>query len=66
MSFEMLLGTRFVGDIGVGMLAMVAPLYISEIAPSKFRGTLLVLRELSVVTVIVNFFLCYLRHTIHS
>jgi MFS family permease len=66
MSFEMLLGTRFVGDIGVGMLAMVAPLYISEIAPSKIRGTLLVLRELSVVTVIVNFFLCYLRHTIHS
>lgn len=43
MSFEMLLGARFVGGIGVGMLAMVAALYISEIAPPEIRGTLLVM-----------------------
>ncbi|TQS32514.1 hypothetical protein Golomagni_07166 [Golovinomyces magnicellulatus] len=53
MSFGMLVGGRFVGGIGVGMLAMVAPLYISEIAPPEIRGTLLVLQELSIVTAIV-------------
>ncbi|POR36844.1 Uncharacterized protein TPAR_02970 [Tolypocladium paradoxum] len=56
MSFWMLVGGRFVGGIGVGMLAMVAPLYISEIAPPEIRGTLLVLQELSIVTAIVAAF----------
>lgn len=53
MSYSMLIGGRFVGGIGVGMLAMVAPLYVSEIAPPEIRGTLLVLQELSIVTAIV-------------
>lgn len=53
MRFEMLLGARFVGGIGVGMLAMVAPLYISEIAPPEIRGTLLVMQELSILVAIV-------------
>ncbi|KPM35816.1 hypothetical protein AK830_g10753 [Neonectria ditissima] len=53
MNFAMLVAGRFVGGIGVGMLAMVAPLYISEIAPPEIRGTLLVLQELSIVTAIV-------------
>lgn len=55
-SFEMLLGARFVGGVGVGMLAMVAPLYISEIAPPEIRGTLLVMQELSIVSAIVAAF----------
>ncbi|ETS78546.1 hypothetical protein PFICI_10608 [Pestalotiopsis fici W106-1] len=53
MNYSTLLGGRFVGGIGVGMLAMVAPLYISELAPPEIRGTLLVLQELSIVTAIV-------------
>ncbi|CAM1510980.1 Fc.00g084930.m01.CDS01 [Cosmosporella sp. VM-42] len=53
MSFGMLVAGRFIGGVGVGMLAMVAPLYISEIAPPEIRGTLLVLQELSIVTAIV-------------
>ncbi|KAH7011267.1 arabinose-proton symporter [Ilyonectria destructans] len=53
MNFGMLVAGRFVGGIGVGMLAMVAPLYISEIAPPEIRGTLLVLQEFSIVTAIV-------------
>ncbi|KAM5343408.1 hypothetical protein ACJ41O_011945 [Fusarium nematophilum] len=53
MDYGMLVGGRFVGGVGVGMLAMVAPLYISEIAPPEIRGTLLVLQELSIVTAIV-------------
>lgn len=56
MDFSMLLGARFVGGIGVGMLSMVGPLYISEIAPPEIRGTLLVLQELSIVIAIVAAF----------
>lgn len=60
MSFNMLLGARFVGGIGVGMLAMVAPLYISEIAPAEIRGTLLVMQELSIViAIVVAFYTTY-------
>ncbi|KAF9875239.1 hypothetical protein CkaCkLH20_07059 [Colletotrichum karsti] len=56
MNYNMLAAGRFVGGIGVGMMAMVAPLYISEIAPPEIRGTLLVLQELSIVTAIVAAF----------
>ncbi|KAF2013000.1 general substrate transporter [Aaosphaeria arxii CBS 175.79] len=56
MGYGMLVAGRFIGGIGVGMLAMVAPLYISEIAPPEIRGTLLVLQELSIVTAIVAAF----------
>lgn len=60
MNFQMLVGARFVGGIGVGMLAMVAPLYISEIAPPEIRGTLLVLQELSIVAaIVVAFYITY-------
>lgn len=39
---------------------MVAPLYISEIAPPEIRGTLLVLQELSIVTgIVVAFYTTY-------
>lgn len=51
--YAMLTFARFVGGVGVGMLSMVAPLYISEISPPEIRGTLLVLEELSIVTGIV-------------
>ena len=60
MNFQMLVGARFVGGIGVGMLAMVAPLYISEIAPPEIRGTLLVMQELSIVAaIVVAFYITY-------
>ncbi|KAH8648491.1 general substrate transporter [Xylariales sp. PMI_506] len=67
MSYSMLIGGRFVGGIGVGMLAMVAPLYISEIAPPEIRGTLLVLQELSIVTaIVVAFYTTYGTRNIPS
>ncbi|KAJ5106599.1 hypothetical protein N7456_003274 [Penicillium angulare] len=59
-SFGMLTGARFVGGIGVGMLAMVAPLYIGEIAPPEIRGTLLVLQELCIVTgIVIAYYITY-------
>lgn len=45
----MLTVARFIGGIGIGMLSMVAPLYISEISPPEIRGALLVLEEFCIV-----------------
>lgn len=44
-----LVAGRTIGGIGVGTLAMGAPLYISEIAPPNLRGNLLVLEQFSIV-----------------
>ena len=60
MNYGMLTAARFIGGIGVGMFAMVAPLYISEISRPEIRGTLLVLQELSIVTgIVIAFYITY-------
>ncbi len=40
---------RFIGGLGVGSASMLSPLYISEIAPAKIRGTLVTLYQLAIV-----------------
>lgn len=58
--YTMLIVARFVGGLGIGMLSMVAPLYISEISPPEIRGTLLVLEELSIVFgIVVSYYITY-------
>ena len=52
-SYAMFVTARLIGGSCIGMLSMVAPLYISEISPPEIRGALLVLEELSIVTGIV-------------
>jgi MFS family permease len=44
--FAVLITARLIGGVGIGMLSMVCPLYISEISPPETRGTLLVLGKL--------------------
>lgn len=39
---------RFVMGWGVGLASLVAPLYISEMAPSRFRGRLVVINVLAI------------------
>ncbi|KAE8365597.1 general substrate transporter [Aspergillus caelatus] len=51
--YAMLTVARLIGGVGIGMLSMVAPLYISEISPPECRGTLLVLEEFCIVLGIV-------------
>lgn len=34
----MLVVGRLIGGVGIGMLSMVAPLYISEVSPQEIRG----------------------------
>ncbi len=42
-SVGVMMGGRFVMGIGVGIGSLCAPLYISELAPSNFRGRLVIL-----------------------
>ncbi|KAI4943670.1 hypothetical protein J4E86_009633 [Alternaria arbusti] len=53
MNYAMLTVGRLIGGWGIGALATIAPLYISEIAPPEIRGALLVLQEFSIVLGIV-------------
>ncbi len=53
---------RFLGGLGVGASSVVAPMYISEIAPAKSRGRLVALFQFNIVLGIViayvsNYFL---------
>jgi MFS family permease len=40
---------RIVGGFGVGMAILVAPMYIAEIAPQKFRGSLVSINQFNIV-----------------
>lgn len=60
MNYGTLVAGRAIGGIGVGTLAMGAPLYISEIAPAEMRGSLMVLEELTIVIgAIVSYWVTY-------
>lgn len=53
---------RFIGGVGVGAASMLSPLYISEVAPAKIRGTLVSVYQLAIVLginiiYIVNFWI---------
>ncbi|OLN90320.1 putative glucose transporter rco-3-like protein 4 [Colletotrichum chlorophyti] len=60
LNYGMLVGGRFIGGVGIGMLSMVVPLYISEISPPEIRGSLLVFEQLSIVFgIVVSFWITY-------
>lgn len=40
---------RIIGGLGVGMAILVAPMYIAEVAPQKYRGTLVSINQLNIV-----------------
>src|SRR3546814_18216697 len=44
---------RFIGGLGVGLASVVSPLYISEVAPPKYRGRLVSLFQLTITIGIV-------------
>ncbi|PBP20311.1 hypothetical protein BUE80_DR008963 [Diplocarpon rosae] len=58
--YPMLVAARFIGGVGIGMLSMVVPLYISEISPPEIRGSLLVFEAFSIVFgIVVSFWITY-------
>ena len=54
---------RFIGGLGIGMSTVVAPLYISEIAPARHRGLLTGMFQFNIVFGIV---VAYLSNTLLS
>jgi SP family arabinose:H+ symporter-like MFS transporter len=51
------IAARFLGGLGIGISTVVAPLYISEIAPPEYRGRLAGMFQFNIVSGIVVAFL---------
>jgi len=58
-SFDGLVAYRIIGGIGIGIVSIVSPIYISEVSPAKIRGTLVSLYQLAVT---VGFLLAYMMN----
>ncbi|MBV8331134.1 MAG: sugar porter family MFS transporter [Candidatus Eremiobacteraeota bacterium] len=54
---QVLLAGRFVVGIGIGFSSVVAPLYISEVAPSNVRGALVSLYQFAITVGILGAYL---------
>lgn len=46
--FNDLVAYRLIGGVGIGIVSIVSPIYISEISPAKIRGTMVSLYQLAV------------------
>jgi len=52
---------RVLGGLAVGIASILSPMYIAELAPAKYRGTLVSLNQLAIVIgILVAFFSNYL------
>ena len=57
--FDQLVVYRIIGGVGIGVVSIVSPIYISEVSPAKVRGTLVSLYQLAVT---MGFLLAYLAN----
>lgn len=48
-SLDWLIGYRLLSGVAIGVASSVSPLYIAEVAPSKVRGTLVSINQLTIV-----------------
>ena len=58
-SFDALVAFRIIGGVGIGIVSIVSPIYISEVSPAKIRGTLVSLYQLAITA---GFLLAYLAN----
>ena len=58
-SFLGLVIYRIIGGVGIGIVSIVSPIYISEVSPAKIRGTLVSLYQLAVTA---GFLLAYIAN----
>ena len=55
------IAARILGGIAVGIASILSPMYIAELAPAKYRGSLVSLNQLAIVIgILVAFFTNYL------
>ncbi|MBV5314498.1 MAG: sugar porter family MFS transporter [Prolixibacteraceae bacterium] len=60
-SLVFFISARVLGGIAVGVASILSPMYIAELAPAKYRGTLVSLNQLAIVIgILVAFFSNYL------
>lgn len=52
-TWSLLVASRFLGGIGVGLASVLSPMYIAEVSPAKLRGRLVALAQLNIVIGIV-------------
>lgn len=67
-NFNSLVLARVTGGIGIGVISIVAPMYISEIAITRYRGRLVSLYQLAVTfgflaAYLMNYILLYISKT---
>ena len=55
--FSDLVAYRIIGGVGIGIVSIVSPMYISEISPAKVRGTMVALYQLAIT---IGLLLAYL------
>ncbi len=64
-SFTVFYSMRILGGLAVGAASTLSPMYISEISPSKYRGKLVVLYQMSIVIgILISFIVNYVLHDI--
>ena len=57
---DVILAGRFVTGMGVGSLAMIVPIYNSEVAPPEVRGALVALQQLAITFgIMISFWIDY-------
>ncbi len=56
--FEQLVLYRIIGGIGIGVVSIISPLYISEIAVARYRGRLVSLYQLAITVGFLGAYLC--------
>ena len=69
-NFHFLVAARIIGGLGIGIISVVAPVYISEISITRYRGQLVSLYQLAVTVgflaaYVVNYLLLNFSHTGH-
>lgn len=47
-NLNVLIGSRIIGGLGVGLASIVSPLYISEVSPAHLRGRMVTLFQLAI------------------
>lgn len=57
-NFAQLVVYRIIGGIGIGIVSIISPLYISEIAVAEYRGRLVSLYQLAVTVGFLGAYLC--------
>ncbi|WP_262910809.1 sugar porter family MFS transporter [Wocania arenilitoris] len=47
--FNLFIGFRILGGLGIGLASTISPMYIAEVSPSVYRGRLVSLNQLAIV-----------------